>query len=54
MAIEALDLGEEPGLWEVLIEDSDRVLGIHGGDQVIAGLLDGAHVPGRDVPGSSD
>jgi hypothetical protein len=53
-AIEALDLGEESRLRKVAIEHTHGVLGIDGGDQAVARVVDGLEMAGRDVPGRTD
>ncbi len=49
VAIEPLDLVEEPHVEREPIEDADRVMRIGGGDQAVAGVLDRLEMPRRDV-----
>lgn len=54
VAIEALDVREECCVvWGVSIEHADRVVWITGGDELIAGFLNGSHMSWRDVSGGS-
>ena len=49
VAVEALELDEEADVGKVAVQDADRVGGVERGNQVAAGLLDGAQVARRDV-----
>ena len=53
MAVEALDLGEEPHVERKAVEDADRVMRIGRGDEAIAGVLDRLQVTRRDVAGDA-
>ena len=53
MAIEALDLGEEPHVERVAIEDADGVVRIDRRDQAVAGVVDRLQVPRRDEAGDA-
>ena len=51
MAIEALDLGEEPALGKVAVEDADGVVCVDRRDEPVPGVVDGLEVPGDDEAG---
>ena len=48
MAVEPLDLGEEPDVEGVAIENADRVVRIDRGDEPVAGGLDRLEMTRRD------
>ena len=54
VAVEALGLGEEIRGREVAVDDADAVVGVERGDQLVAGVFDGAHVARRDKAGGAD
>ena len=53
MPIEALELGEEPDVEGVPIEDADGVVRISGGDETVAGIGDRVQVTWRDEAGDT-
>src|SRR5262249_30353413 len=53
MAIEPLELGEEPHVEEIAVENADRVVRIDRGDEPVAGVADRLEVPRRDVAGGT-
>ena len=52
--LEALKLGEEFALGRDAVDDADRVVDVIGHGEVVAQVLDGAHVAGGDVAGCAD
>jgi hypothetical protein len=50
MTIETLDLGKETDIKGESIEDPDRIVRIHRGDEDIAGVVNRLEMPRRDVP----
>ena len=51
VTVEALELGEEPDVEAEPVEHADGVVRVGGGNQAVAGVLDGLEVAGRDVAG---
>ena len=43
-----LELGEEPDVERIAIEDADGIVRVNRGDQAVSGVGDGAQMPGRD------
>jgi hypothetical protein len=54
VAVEALDLGEEARLEEVLVEHAHRVVRVGGGHQAVAGVADGLEVTRRHEAGGAN
>ncbi len=53
MPVEPFDLGEEPHVERIAVEDADRVVRIDRGDEPVAGVPDRLEVPRRDIPGGA-
>jgi hypothetical protein len=51
VTIEALDLGEEPDVERIAIEDPHRIVRIHRGHEAVARVVDRLQMPGRDEAG---
>lgn len=54
VAIEPLEFSEELRIREVAVDDADGIIGIQGGHQPVAGVLDGFHVTRGDIAGGAD
>jgi hypothetical protein len=54
VAVEALGLGEEIRGGKVAVDNADAVVGVERGDQLVAGIFDGAPVARGDEAGSAD
>ena len=54
VTVEALDLGEKAGVEGKAIQATDRIAGVDGGNQAIAGIADGDEMAGGDVAGGTD
>lgn len=52
--VEAFEFGEEAGVEGEAVEGADCVVGIGGGNEVIAGVGDGLHVARRHEAGGTD
>ncbi len=46
MPVESLEIDEEIGVGEIGVDDADGVVGIHGRNEPVAGVLDGLQVAG--------
>lgn len=54
MAVETLGFGEEGGIGEIAVHDSDPIVRVEGTNEVVTGFFDGFHVARSDVSGSTD
>ena len=54
VAVKAFNFGEEPDLEGILIQDADRILGIHSGEEMVAGIADSPEVTRSDVTAGAD
>jgi hypothetical protein len=54
VAVKTLDLGEEACLKRKLVEQPNRIVRVHCGDQTIARIADGFEMPWGYVPGCAD
>ena len=54
VAVEALELDEEVGLGEVAVDDAHGVVGVVGGQELVAGIFDGFHVARGYEAGGAD
>src|SRR5574337_1655266 len=54
MPVEALEFGEEIRLREEAVDHSHRVTRIECRHQLIVGVLDRLHMPGRDITGCTN
>jgi len=54
VAVEALGFGEEIRGWEIAVDHADAVVGVERGDQLVAGVFDGAHVARCNKAGGAD
>jgi hypothetical protein len=54
MAVESLDLREESDIERVLIEDSNRIVGVSCRDELIVGISNRLQVPRRYVTGHTN
>jgi hypothetical protein len=54
VAIEALDLSEEPDIERILVEHTDRILGIHSRHQDVLGIPDGAQMARGNIAAHTD
>ena len=52
--VEPLKLNEEISIWEIGINDANTVIGIQGDQQIVPGILDRAHMAGRDITSRPD
>jgi hypothetical protein len=47
--IEALEIGKESNVHRMPIEDAHGIVGIEGGDELVAGIVDGLEVAGSYI-----
>ena len=53
VTVEPLDLGKEGRLRKVRVDNADRVVGVHGGHEAVARVLNGSQVSWGNISGQA-